>query len=727
MVYAAAASALRWPMQWIRNFSPQAAGTTLGLIVIQVGIGVVMKAAQTSGSYSFSPSASVTISEFLKLLLSLALFYRQWQQRPMEYVKFADDGEESAIPLTTTISATDGKEEQDKEREVGFENGYSASFDAERGHLVAQPRSGLAAFWIDLRNSITEQKSAGYYVLALCYTLINNSIFVFYKLADPGTIQLAKSSGTGVTALILTYCLNASISKLQWIAIVIQMFGLILTQYKASSGTTYPWTTYSILLLQVILSASSGVYNQYLLKQHDSNLHVDNMCFTPPGYTSAGAVMVIVSNVFIGLAITAVYKYANAVIKCFATALSTGILLCIATLLLGTELGEMVLIGTAICFYASWLYLDNPSTEKSHQYATSGRASSFDVVDLARGMYSKFCKTLLFIFTLLTMSSVAFLTLKKSEMPGFSPMADVSPGGSVSNINRGSDSAFGNSLAMIRFNSARPERIPMLKKYEPFFHTVHISMPELMPEHPADFHNLTVDQYPNVYTIYKMVSDLMETMLADTSEMEGLLYFHFDAWIDPMAWNDETEKNKIRFPNSTDLQKGPVFRCMSDTGGSKWWGYGEGHQNRVLAAIKEVEGLGLDYKVHLTEWCFGWSDIYYIPRRFFADFIILAKVFLDHEAFHELAIPTIVRIIDDSRRASKEQTELDVIMDCWGWCCASNPTMEDVLTARCGHRLNYLDENVTNAFYNKLDNRAKLLEGRREHIEERGLFLGNLF
>ncbi|KYK62109.1 hypothetical protein DCS_03256 [Drechmeria coniospora] len=692
MVYAAAASALCWPMQWIRNFSPQAAGATLGLIVIQVGIGVVMKAAQTSGSYSFSPSASVTISEFLKLLLSLALFYRQWQQRPTEYVKFADNGEESAIPLTTTISATDGKEEQDKEREVDFENGYSASFDAERGHLVAQPRSGLAAFWIDLRSSITEQKSAGYYVLALCYTLIKNSIFVCYKLADAGTIQLAKSSRTGVTALILTYCLNASISKLQWIAIVIQMFGLILTQYKASSGTTYPWTTYSILLLQVILSASSGVYNQYLLKQHDSNLHVDNMLLYASGtfvnllchimlrsmspdepgffqgYTSAGAVMVIVSNVFIGLAITAVYKYANAVIKCFATALSTGILLCIATLLLGTELGEM-----------------------SHQYATSGRASSFDVVDLARGMYSKFCKTLLFIFTLLTMASVAFLTLKKSEMPGFSPMADVSPGGSVSNINRGSDSAFGNSLAMIRFNSARPERIPMLKKYEPFFHTVHISMPELMPEHPADFHNLTVDQYPNVYTIYKMVSDLMETMLADTPP------------------------------------EGARFRCMSDTGGSKWWGYGEGHQNRVLAAIKEVEGLGLDYKVHLTEWCFGWSDIYYIPRRFFADFIILAKVFLDHEAFHELAIPTIVRIIDDSRRASKEQTELDVIKDCWGWCCASNPTMEDVLTARCGHRLNYLDENVTNAFYNKLDNRAKLLEGRREHIEERGLFLGNLF
>ena len=74
------------------------------------------------------------------------------------------------------------------------------------------------------------------------------------------------------------------------------------------------------------------MYNQALLKSDESSLHADNMVLYAAGaainllshlvvrllkadepgfltgYNSFGAVMVIVNNVFIGLAITAVYK-----------------------------------------------------------------------------------------------------------------------------------------------------------------------------------------------------------------------------------------------------------------------------------------------------------------------------------------------------------------------------------------------------------------------------------
>ncbi len=106
----------------------------------------------------------------------------------------------------------------------------------------------------------------------------------------------------------------------------------MVTQYNPETGTTYPLSTYLILLFQVFLSASSGVYNQALLKSDDSSLHADNMILYAAGsainllvhivvrilkadepgffegYNSFGAIMVIASNVFIGLAITAVYK-----------------------------------------------------------------------------------------------------------------------------------------------------------------------------------------------------------------------------------------------------------------------------------------------------------------------------------------------------------------------------------------------------------------------------------
>lgn len=106
----------------------------------------------------------------------------------------------------------------------------------------------------------------------------------------------------------------------------------MVTQYNPETGATYSFGTYFLLIFQVFLSASSGVYNQALLKSDESSLHADNMILYAAGsvvnlmvhimlvmfkedepgffegYNSFGAIMVIVSNVFIGLAITAVYR-----------------------------------------------------------------------------------------------------------------------------------------------------------------------------------------------------------------------------------------------------------------------------------------------------------------------------------------------------------------------------------------------------------------------------------
>jgi len=87
-----------------------------------------------------------------------------------------------------------------------------------------------------------------------------------------------------------------------------------------------------VLIFQTFLSAVAGVYNQRLCKAEDASLHAGNMTLytagvainfvvhlitrvlrpSEPGffsgYNNLAACMVIVSNVFIGLAITAVYK-----------------------------------------------------------------------------------------------------------------------------------------------------------------------------------------------------------------------------------------------------------------------------------------------------------------------------------------------------------------------------------------------------------------------------------
>ena len=50
---------------------------------------------------------------------------------------------------------------------------------------------------------------------------------------------------------------------------------------------------------------------------------------------------------------------ADAVIKCFATAVSTGILLYISPILFETEMSFLVIPGTLVVFVSTWLYVES--------------------------------------------------------------------------------------------------------------------------------------------------------------------------------------------------------------------------------------------------------------------------------------------------------------------------------------------------------------------------------
>jgi hypothetical protein len=78
---------------------------------------------------------------------------------------------------------------------------------------------------------VSTETQYGFSKLALLYALINNTVFVLYKLADPGTIQLIKSGITLVTALVLWFTLGTRIAKLQWIAIMLQVSLGLLKDY----------------------------------------------------------------------------------------------------------------------------------------------------------------------------------------------------------------------------------------------------------------------------------------------------------------------------------------------------------------------------------------------------------------------------------------------------------------------------------------------------------------
>lgn len=726
----------------VTGWSP-AYAAALALVAIQVSIGIVYKIAQKGGSYTFSTSSSITISEFLKCALSTFLFYRECRRRHAA-TAFAYQPA-AATPERGSL------EEKDESRTFSETSTLEEGKDGSEDHVKIPHSPGatggeltLGEFWNYCKNEVPMDTKYGFFQLALLYALINNTIFVAYKLADPGTIQLLKSGITLVTALVMLFALGTRIVKLQWIAIIIQICGLMVTQYRPDTGSSYPLSTYTLLIFQTFLSASAGVYNQSLCKRGTASLHGDNQSlyasgaainlvihiimkmlksdepFFFTGYNSIGAIMVVLSNVFIGLAITAVYKYADAIIKCFATAVSTGILLYLSPILFGAEMSFLVLPGTLVVFISTWLYMEaappKPSPNSISEQAPPTMLSQVSEKVSAKHWNRKITTGL---STFLTIVIIVFLSLGNAHMPdkSASKATELELNSTVATL----ESPFKNSMAFIRINANRPERIPTVMGYEPFFREIHISMPHLTPnKHQL---NITHDSFEQTFTAYKALGDTMKLILdapanESASKLDGIFFFHFDVWFDPMAFAHENFEN-IWLPD----MEGPRYLCMTEKTRDKvmgdWFWFERNAQYPASDAVREVhDRFPNDFNIKGDEFCAGWADVYYIPRRFFADWIILSTIYASHDVFHEMAVTSMAHVIDISRRTHPMTPVMTHFGDCWGGCCSGAPkTPEIILWKRCGHKLDFVKDDHVKTHFGRLDQEAKMLGSNITKLE----------
>ena len=162
------------PLSWV-TAGPQSAAyaAALGLVAIQVGIGIIMKASQSGGTYTFSPSASVTISEFLKMCLSLWFFYRECRQRAADGIRPSTRGGGSGYSSLagSDLPTTERSSMEEKERSDGVEVPGDV---APKAKIL--PHLDVRTYWSYIRGEVTENVRYGFCNLALFYVLINNSV-----------------------------------------------------------------------------------------------------------------------------------------------------------------------------------------------------------------------------------------------------------------------------------------------------------------------------------------------------------------------------------------------------------------------------------------------------------------------------------------------------------------------------------------------------------------------
>ncbi|ETN41475.1 uncharacterized protein HMPREF1541_03411 [Cyphellophora europaea CBS 101466] len=793
------------------------------LVCVQVGMGVLFKAVQNHGHYPFSISSSVAISEFFKFWISAVFFYQSCRQR----VRNQDDYislHEASEPLKEGASSqrqplvVDGSskglledgQHQEEEEGVSLE-------ELERPAWNSQ-RLTLSLFLKHCKEELNRQTIIGYGHLALLYATINNTVFVLFELADPGTISLIKSGITLITALVLMLTLGTKIAKLQWIAIALQVCGLIVTQYHPGTGSVYPIYTYAILGFQTFCSAVAGVYNQHLLKSQDSSMHAQNMalytfgmCINTVvhfiistiksdepgffhGFNQIGPILVIVSSVLNGLVITAVYKYADALIKCFATAFSTAILLYISPIAFGADFSFLIFPGTATVFTATWLYMDSAPPKAAPPPADATQPCPMDEKtgssDSSRGVFSALAPTGvlgqlgLIITTCLAISGIAGLHAWDSAAPPSTPVSDAVRSGPIT-------SPFQNTFAMVRYNALeRMDRFPLLEKYRPFFHTLHFSIPKIesLPDTPADptiavaaglnpptpfFSNRTHDAWIDGLYPYNAAARSMQQILdaspppssssppnasnaigtdpasttSNTSvataddnptwgaNITGLLYFHFDMWLNPFEFPASAmDYNRTWLPDAPN----PPYRCYTDPReGESWGAYRAQHVPeqlpKAMAALDAAntndnddgDGSGRakggrKYSINPHLLCQGWSDMFYIPRRYFADWIYLSAIMDSYRVFHEAAIPTMLNVLDATYGVEGGGSIIQRVGDCWGHCCAGGAKKEDIEWRRCGHHLDYGHEEgleVAGYQYQRLERQREMLGGVVQGIE----------
>ncbi|KAJ3377014.1 hypothetical protein HDU84_009160 [Entophlyctis sp. JEL0112] len=317
----------------------------VSLVAIQTSTAVVYKFAGWNGHYGFSQASALALSEFMKLCISYGLLLSSRAGCDAD----AGSGEKDKVLLCCPHD------------DASFANHFVR---------VNQDLASFAAF------PKFVFPIAG---LAALYTFNNHLGFEIFLLADPGTISLVKSGSTVLTATVLTF-FGRNTNKLQWIAIFFQLLGIVASQYNPCVGSTSaPIQTYLLLFVAVCITAFAGCCNDHITKSFRFSLHGINVVLyafgflfnlsvflvqklhnplTPgffEGYTPI-AVLVVGCNSLIGLAITAVYKYADAVVKTLAQVFSTGLLIIISNIFFGSKMSFTAAAGVLTVFLATYLY-----------------------------------------------------------------------------------------------------------------------------------------------------------------------------------------------------------------------------------------------------------------------------------------------------------------------------------------------------------------------------------
>jgi len=225
-------------------------------------------------------------------------------------------------------------------------------------------------------------------VPAIIYFCTNNLEFYCLIYLNTPTFMIFQQMKILTTGVIFRIVFKKKLTYLQWVALFLLTLGTMTSQL--SSENEFKVNTWGLFweMVMCTLSALAGVANEFLLKKVGStdSIHIQNMKLyifgvianflefarsgTPVGSMFQGmdhiVFMIVLVTAFNGLAISAVMKYANVIVKTISTSLSLLLSAVISLWLFHFKPTITLFDGIFIIFCAIYCYNYESTLSSSH-------------------------------------------------------------------------------------------------------------------------------------------------------------------------------------------------------------------------------------------------------------------------------------------------------------------------------------------------------------------------
>ena len=228
-------------------------------------------------------------------------------------------------------------------------------------------------------------------VPSVIYLVQNNIQFVFLTYVDPTSYQILGNLKIVTTGLFFFFFLKREMTRLKWIALLLLLVGATTSQLNTCGGKVLnaPAMGYAMGVASACLSAFAAVYTEYIMKRNNDCLHwqnaqlyffgtvfnflsltaadlrqgfSDGFWLLDPFRGFSGVTWCVVANLALtGLVISWIMKYADSIVKVYATSLSMFLTMLVSVWLFEFQPNLQLVLGITTACSSLQLYYMRPS------------------------------------------------------------------------------------------------------------------------------------------------------------------------------------------------------------------------------------------------------------------------------------------------------------------------------------------------------------------------------